>query len=107
MWIALIAIALGLWTLLGSPTRTIADKVWGDEPAPWETVDAIYYPDRSDLTAYKMEVNIGSVEACRDWANEQAADNNDEGLRRGDYTCAIGRTGKTLGDLPIYRRTVH
>lgn len=68
-------------------------------------VDAYYYPDRSNLSAYKVEYNIGSVEACRDWVYSQAAENNDPQLTRGDYECGIG-PGKKIGSLTIYDETV-
>lgn len=39
-----------LWFWLGDPPKDAANWFWPDSPAPWEQVDAVYYPDNSDLT---------------------------------------------------------
>lgn len=68
-------------------------------------VDAYYYPDRSNLSVYEVEYNVGSLDACRDWVYTQAAKNNDPNLSRGDYECGVG-PGEKLGSLTIYDETV-
>jgi hypothetical protein len=67
-------------------------------------VDAFYYPNISDMKVYKSYKNIGSVEACRDWAFDKAYENNDPNMRRGDYECAIGP--KLKYGITVYDKTV-
>ncbi len=68
-WIVIAAI--GLWFFFGTPAKTLANWFWTDSAAPWETVDAFYYPDRSDLTnnlyaRRSFAVSLGLDEAASD-----------------------------------------
>ena len=92
------------WFALGSPMSDIAGWIWEDQPAPWESVDAFYYPNRSNLAKSERSLNVGSLEACRWWASKTAARNNDPEIRRGDYECGVGYL-RDLGDLRVYRVT--
>ena len=99
----IIGIAFVLWFWLGNPSRDIADWFWGYDAAPWEQVDAFYYPDRTDLRKYKSAPNVGSMDACRGWVRSTARMHDDPNLRLGDYMCAINpRFDETL-NMNIYR----
>ncbi len=82
-------------------------EMWGDSPAPWEEVDAFYYPDASDLTAHEESRKVGNLEACRDWAFGRAELYGDPDMRRSTYECGIGPHKRSdFGGLTVYRRTV-
>lgn len=104
MRLIIFAALLG-WFIFGSPTKNVADWIWANEAAPWETVDAFYYPRRSDLTVWRSMLGLNSVEDCRAWVSEEAARNGDGGLAWGDYECAVGKLGARAG-LTVYRATV-
>jgi len=99
-WIVLIAI--GAWFLFGNPAKTFANWLWSDSAAPWETVDAFYYPNRSDLGDFLSQRGLGSLQECRDWVYSVAASRRDPNLTRGDYECGIGRVDD-LNGIAIYR----
>ena len=70
-------------------------------------VDAYYYPDRTDLSEYDVAYDVGSVEACREWVEDKAFENNDQRLERGDYECGIDpEKNSSFGGLTVYRETV-
>lgn len=82
-------------------------ELWGDNPAPWERVDAFYYPDVRDLTVHKEFRDVGDLEACRDWAFGLADMHGDLDMRRSTYECGIGpRKRSDFGGITVYRRTV-
>lgn len=86
-WI--IGAILGFWLISALPS--IAESIfWPETNAPWEKVDAFYYPDRNDLSSDRRQLNVGSVETCRDWVDEQAQEFGDVDMLRGDYECGIG-----------------
>lgn len=101
----LLLVGVGLWFLFGTPLVTVADWLWGSEAAPWETVDAFYYPNRGDLTEYQFAGGLSSVQSCRDQVHLMAARNNDPGLMRGSYECGVQMID-TFGTLKVYRATV-
>jgi hypothetical protein len=70
-----------------------------------EKVDAYFYPDRSDLTRSESFLDVGSVEACRDWAYYRAAQIGDPAMRRSTYECGIGPRQRG-GSFTVYRETV-
>ena len=92
------------WFALGSPMSDIAGWVWGNSPAPWEGVDAFYYPNRNNLTQSERQMNVGSLEGCRSWVARAASLKNDPQIRLGDYECGVGYL-RDLGDLRVYRIT--
>ena len=96
-----VLIGVILWAIFGSPAQTAADIIWGDEPAPWEEVDAYYYPDRSNLNRYEQQNDVGSLDHCRAWVQRQASLRDDLRVRKGDYECAVGKHDY-LG-LSVYR----
>lgn len=93
------------WFIWGDPPKTVANWFWADDAAPWETVDAFYYPDRSNLTIYDSSTGFGSVEGCRNWVRLSAALRGDPNLIRGDYECGI-EVVDTFAGIPVYRTTV-
>ena len=97
--------ALAAWVFFGSPLKAIANLVWDDSAAPWESVDAYYYPDRSNLANHQVIEGLGSVQECRDRVNDMAANNRDPRLVRGDYECAIQKLDGFQG-ISVYRTTV-
>ena len=102
-WI--VVVAAGLWFALGTPAKTAANWFWPDSAAPWESVDAFYYPDRSDLTESQAVRGLKDVDACRGAVNSMAYLANDPAISRGDYECGIGPTGQKLGSISVYRVT--
>lgn len=94
------------WVMLGSPANDVAGWFWSEGPAPWEGVDAFYYPDRSRLSVHEQRLDVGSLDVCRRWAYAAAAAKNDPRLQRGDYECSVGFM-RELGDgMKVYRITV-
>lgn len=102
---ALILVGVVLWFALGNPGRDVANWLWPRTPAPWETVDAYYYPDRNNLTRHEAARGLTSVDACRWWVRTVAVVRGDPGIVRGDYECGIGQTRTFMG-LSVYRLTV-
>jgi hypothetical protein len=98
-------IAIILWFWMGDPQKNIADWIWTNEAAPWEEVDAFYYPNRNDLSDFELHIGLKTVEACRDWVRRTAATHGDAGIVRGDYECGVERLGD-FGDMRVYRLTV-
>lgn len=101
----LIIFAVGLWFLIGDPAKSIANTFWEGEAAPWETVDAYYYPNRSDLSVFQSRLRLSSVDDCRVWVRMAAAANNDIGVVRGDFECGI-EVIDTFAGINVYRTTV-
>lgn len=101
----LIIAGVALWFLFGDPPKTVANMFWADDAAPWETVDAYYYPGRGDLSIHQSQRGLSSVQRCRDWAYRAAAINGDAALSRGDYECGV-EVVDSFGTLPVYRITV-
>lgn len=101
----IILAAIGLWFLFGQPAKTVANWLWGSDAAPWETVDAFYYPDANNLAIVNIVSDFDSVQACRDWVYSAAAANGDVGLERGDYECGVQKLDTYMGML-VYRTTV-
>ena len=66
---------------LGSPKKDVANLFWSSAAAPWETVDD-----------------------CRSWVEDVAADNNDPTIKRGGCECGVGKIDG-LGDAAVYRLT--
>ena len=97
--------ALILWAIFGHPSRDIAGWFWEYDAAPWERVDAFYYPDRTNLAVFNQHSKVGGVEECRSWASEMAAANGDRGMNQGDYECGVGEPTDWNG-LKVYRTTV-
>jgi hypothetical protein len=100
-----ILIVIGLWFLLGDPPNTVANTFWEHDAAPWETVDAYYYPDRSNLSIFQKMPGLKSVDDCRAWVRLSAALNNDMGFIRGDFECGI-EVVDTFAGISVYRTTV-
>jgi len=96
---------LALWFFVGEPLVAIANWFWPETPAPWEDVDAVYYPDRGNLLVEVSAPHVGTIEACRAWVYDRAAANSDPALTRGDYECGVGFL-RNMGPLRIYRLTV-
>ena len=101
----LILIAIGIWFWVGDPMQDTAGWLYPNEAAPWETVDAYYYPNRSNMSDYRIQKNLSDPSACRDWVYQMAAMNRDPSLIRGDYECGVGKPKSKYG-LNVYRITI-
>ncbi|MGD9815182.1 MAG: hypothetical protein AB7Q23_01720 [Hyphomonadaceae bacterium] len=66
-------------------------------------VDAVYYPDRNNLLVYERVRDVGSVEACRVWVRERAADYGDPNIVVGTYECGIGPIREISENLTVYQ----
>lgn len=102
-WVIILGVAV--WFLFGDPPKTVANMFWADAAAPWETVDAFYYPDRGDLSIHQSQRGLSSVQNCRDWVYRAAAINGDANLSRGDYECGV-EVVDSFGGISVYRITV-
>lgn len=102
---AFMIVALAAWFLFGDPGKTLAGWFYPDAAAPWEPVDAFYYPSRHDLSEHFVQHDVGSVEACQDWAYSVAASRGDPDMTRGTYECGVGEA-ESWGGLNVYRLTV-
>lgn len=98
----LIFLIVGAWFFWGDPPKTVANWFWENEAAPWETVDAFYYPDRSDLSKFQKVSGLSSVDSCRTAVRAMAAKNPNVGFVRDDYECGI-EILYNLGGIDIYR----
>lgn len=101
----LIIIAVGLWFAFGDPPETVANWFWKDKAAPWEEVDAYYFPNRTNITVHQERFGLDDVQACRNWAYALAGAHRDRSMSKGDYECGIGRIDGHDG-LSVYRITV-
>lgn len=95
--------ALILWAIFGSPKHDLADWFYKYEPAPWETVDAFYYPDNNNLAKYSGAYGLKTLDECRDWATRQAIAHNDGFFYHSSYLCWIGKTDKEFAGMQVYR----
>ena len=93
-----------MWFVIGTPSTTIANLFWASDAAPWESVDAFYYPDKNNLTTHVSKSGFKNLVECRDWVDAEARRNNDPYLMRGDYECGVGFL-RYSGDLKVYRLT--
>ena len=106
-WPLLVLGVAGLivWGVLGNPAETIAGWISPHGPAPWESVDAFYYPDKSNLSVSLENHDVGGLAQCRTWVNSVARKQKDPQLERGDYHCRVGHPD-AQGSLNSYRFTV-
>jgi len=100
----LILIALDVWAIFGSSVTTTANWIWPGSPAPWETIDAFYYPNKRDLTV-STSSSVASIAECRSWAHSFASGNGDPDMTRGTYQCGVGYLEK-FGTSNVYRLTL-
>ena len=98
------AIAL-IWLALGDPKNDLARWLWQESVAPWEQVDAFYYPDRRNLQVDERMLDVGSLENCRMLVRMSASARGDPELRHGAYDCGIGFV-RNSGGLRLYRNRV-
>lgn len=104
-FVALVLIGIGVWFVIGDPQRTAAGWFYPDSSAPWETVDAFYYPNKNDLTLHESALNLDDVQACRSWAYDRSAFHGDPTMMRSEYECGVGEP-KSWNGLNVYRITV-
>jgi hypothetical protein len=103
-WSAIIVVfALG-WLTLGDPKNDLANMLWPRGPAPWEQVDAYYYPSKSNLRVDERRYDVGGLDGCRSWVQRAANAKDDPRLARGDYECGVGFI-RNVGGLKMYRLT--
>ncbi len=81
-----------------------ADWFWPENAAPWESVDAYYYPDRNNLSIDSRAYDLKTIDECRDWVSMTAEKYNDANLDRGDYECGVGFI-ESFGSGRVYRIT--
>ena len=91
-----------LWFVFGDPLSAVADLFFSSEPAPWEEIDLVYYPDKLSPSVNKISADISSLEECRTWARHQAAQYDDPHMERGDYECRTAWSG-LFGSQRVYR----
>ncbi|RWF20532.1 hypothetical protein [Mesorhizobium sp.] len=103
--LVLVIIGLGGWFAFGDPPSTVAGWWWPETSAPWETVDAFFYPDRNNLYLVQEQDGLKSLQACRDWVSAAAYANGDPTMSRSDYECGLGKS-EPYGTLKLYRNTV-
>jgi hypothetical protein len=90
--------------LVGEFSEERGEWFWKDGPAPWETVDAFYDPDRNDLFTMETAQGFANLDGCRGWVRVAATTRNDPGLLRGDYECGVGKP-EPFGAVSVYRIT--
>jgi hypothetical protein len=102
IWRAALLSVLALSLSACDMERSVADRFWPEEPAPWETVAAYYYPDRTNLEKHIALAGLDGLDACRATARTIAAQHNDHALLRGDYICLVGKPREWNG-IQVYR----
>ena len=102
----LVALVLALlaWAVFGSVPHTFVKWFWSQVAAPWERVDAYYYPNRNDRTVHRVSYDVGSIDDCRAWVRTEAARDGDPGMVRSAYECGVGEIER-VGGLTVYRIT--
>ena len=98
-------LGLMVWGALGNPNRQLPAGFGRISPAPWERVDAFYYPDKNNLSISLENHDVGGLAQCRTWVNSVARKQKDPQLERGDYHCRVGHLD-AQGSLNSYRLTV-
>lgn len=93
-----------VWAAFGSPANDLAGLFWPERPAPWERIDAFYYPDRRNFSVHRAAHDVGSLGGCRSWVRAMAEANADPGVTHGDYECGVGKL-REWGGLTVYRIT--
>ena len=101
----ILLIVIGLWFWFGNPMKDVAGWIYKTEPAPWETVDAFYYPNIANMSDYRTQKNLKDISECREWVYQMAGINGDPSLRKGDYECGVGKPETRYG-LNVYRITI-
>lgn len=79
-------LAFGLW-YFGTPFKTAAEVFWPNSPAPWETVEAYYYPNEF---RHGLPIESESLAKCRATEGE-------------DHACLI-RSAESAWFTPFYIR---
>ncbi|QKK31869.1 hypothetical protein FE844_020795 [Rhizobium indicum] len=102
----LVCAGAGLWFWFGDPGKFLANLIYKSDAAPWETVDAFYYPDRSNLLVFATKGGLRDVDECRAAVRGLAYAASDPGLSRGDYECGVGKLDGDYYGLSVYRLTV-
>lgn len=87
-------------------SQFIANKLYKDKPAPWELVDAFYYPNKNNLARHVEYKGFNSLESCRWWARLQAQNYKDPTFTNSTYECGVGYIGDKYQGLNVYRLTV-
>ena len=91
-----------LWFVFGNPLSVVADLFFSSEPAPWEEIDLVYYPDKVDPSSNKITSDLGSLSECRTWAHHQADQHDDPRMERGRYECRTA-SASLFGSKRNYR----
>ncbi|WP_141245827.1 hypothetical protein [Mesorhizobium sp. WSM3862] len=102
----LFLLGIGAWFLFGDPGKTVANWWWPNDAAPWETVDAFYYPNVGDLSIVQQKHGLKDVQACRDWVSAAAYIARDPMMTHSDYECGLGKPKDYQGMMNVYRATV-
>jgi hypothetical protein len=86
LWLGIVLALIG-WLVFG---QDITNWYWPNEPAPWERVDAVYYPKKGRLMMSIENYDVRGPPQCRAWVRSAAATENDPGSERGDSECSVG-----------------
>ncbi len=105
-WLALFVLVVGLflWALFREPQVDVANLLWGDNPAPWERVDGVFYPNRAVPMRVESAPGFRTVQDCRDWAERAAR--RAPSPTSSTFECQVGFI-RSVGVLKEYRRTLH
>ena len=87
-----VLLLIAAWFVFGDPPKNLANWFWKSDAAPWETVDAYYYPNKNDLEIVIFGHGKKTVEQCRDWVYSKAATYQDWGIKRGIITVPLNRS---------------
>ena len=87
----LVFAGLAFWAVLGSPMNYAAGMFWPAKPAPWEAVDAYYYPDHRSAGEADPAVREGRV--CNAEAKAPLALADPQLCRPGALDCRSRRAG--------------
>ncbi|MCC9625877.1 hypothetical protein LPB41_29735 [Thalassospira sp. MA62] len=83
--------ALAAWSATSQPGRHIADALWADDAAPWESVTAVYVPDMANPGQVVIsDPQFANLDECRTHISDLATEHGDPDLEKGRYECAVG-----------------
>lgn len=90
--ILLVLPGIALNVFLSKPLDALRNAFWNKSPAPGESIDGAYYPNGKFTIPFieYRQATLGSLDACRTWAKEQANATGDPDFKRSSYECQLG-----------------